>query len=67
MTVVNRPVRFQGSEQERERNLASHHFVTYQWSEDDVETRCADCDCRPSHVAATYPCGTEPPREEVEV
>ena len=33
--------------------------------EDDYETRCSRCDCKPWHVAADYRCGTEPPREEV--
>lgn len=63
--TVNRPVAFAGSEEEKQANRTTHHFVTYQWGEDDFETRCLVCDARPSHVAADYPCGVEPPRETV--
>ena len=59
------PAPFTGSQAEREANYDTHHFHTYQYAEDDFETRCASCDCRPTHVAASYPCGTAPPRLEV--
>jgi hypothetical protein len=59
--MINRPIAFQGSEEERQTNRDSHNF-----SYDYEEVRCFDCDCRPSHVAADYPCGTEPPRETVD-
>jgi hypothetical protein len=62
---VSVPVEFSGSEEERKANYATHAFVTYTWGEDDAETRCMNCDARPSHVAADYPCGTEPPRKVV--
>ena len=27
-----------------------------------IDGRCMDCDARPTHVAAEYPCGTKVPR-----
>lgn len=63
---INRPVAFPGTDEERLANNATHNFITNWYGEDSCETRCGDCDCRPSHVAADYPCGTEPPREVIE-
>jgi ketosteroid isomerase-like protein len=63
--TYSRPVRFAGTDAEREANRATHHFHTYCYGEDDFETRCVDCDCKTWHAAADYPCGTEPPREVV--
>lgn len=57
--VVSVPVRFEGTEEEKNANYESHFFVT----NFDGEMRCMNCDCRPSHAAAEYACGTEPPRE----
>lgn len=60
--IVYKPVRFSGTEEERRKNYATHLFFTF-----DEEIRCGACDCRPTHVAADYPCGVEPPRTAVEV
>jgi hypothetical protein len=60
--VVNRPVKFAGSEQEMLANRASHFWVNF-----DGEVVCSDCDHKIWHVGASYPCGVEPPRESVEV
>jgi hypothetical protein len=59
------PVPFSGTPEQRDANFRSHHFA---WSNDPDEAgdaRCYDCDCRPSHVSANYPCGVEPPRMRV--
>jgi hypothetical protein len=60
--TINRPIPFSGSEAEKRANYASHMFITW-----DEETHCSNCDCKPWHKAAYYPCGTNPPRETVEV
>ena len=65
MGTINRPIAFAGSEAEKRANRASHNFATFQYSEDDAETRCYDCDSRPSHYAADYPCGASVPRETI--
>lgn len=57
--LINRPIEFSGSAEERAENYASHRFS---W---DEESRCVNCDSRPSHVAAHYPCPVDPPRETV--
>lgn len=64
MTQINRPVPFPGSPEMREVNRATHLFH-YTGSPEDGDVRCDRCDCRPSHVAASYRCGEEPPQEEV--
>lgn len=62
--VIDRPVRFSGSEEQRRANYDSHYWIV----EDPEEPlRCADCDSKAWHAAASYPCGVEPPREVVEV
>lgn len=43
-------------------NARTHRFIT---SIDPTEERCMDCDCRPTHTAAEYPCGTKVPRQVV--
>jgi hypothetical protein len=57
--IVNRPVAFPGTEEEKAANFRTHHFI-------GIDRRCMDCDCKTWHVAADYPCGTEPPREVAE-
>lgn len=66
MTTINRPVRFQGTDAEKAANYRTHHWVA-DGPPDDCEVRCFDCDAKPWHAAASYPCGVEPPRETVEV
>lgn len=58
---INRPVRFSGTREQADRNYHTHEF---DWSLGG-DARCMNCDCRPSNVAADYPCGQEPPREVV--
>lgn len=62
--TVNRPVAFSGTDEERLANYRSHHWVT--WDPEECP-ECVDCCAKSWHVAADYPCGTEPPREEVRV
>lgn len=56
--MSTRPVRFTGTPAQAAANLGTHRF---DW--DDPDARCWNCDCRPSHAAASYPCGAEVPRE----
>lgn len=58
--MINRPVAFPGTPDEARANRLTHIF-----DYSDADTRCLDCDCRPSHVAASYPCGARVPREVV--
>lgn len=60
--IIDRPVPFQGTPEERKANVESHR-----WRRFGGEVVCANCDCKPWHAAALYPCGVEPPREQVEV
>lgn len=53
-----RPVPFAGTEEEKAANHRSH-----QWG--GIDGRCFECDAKPWHEAAFYPCGTTPPRETV--
>lgn len=57
--IVNAPLPFQGTEEERWANRATHHFSYYDHEE---PAECIDCCARTYHVAADYPCGVEPPR-----
>lgn len=57
--MVNVPQPFEGTKEERTANYRSHSF----YGEDG---RCWDCDCKPWHEAAFYPCGARVPRIEVE-
>lgn len=59
--TVHRPVAFPGTDAEREANHRTHLWTYYD------EARCSNCDAKPWHVAADYPCGQEPPRETVQV
>lgn len=60
--TIDRPVRFSGSDEQAAANRLTHSF-----DYSDGDTRCMFCDCRPSHAAASYPCGEQPPREIVEI
>lgn len=59
--MTHRPVPFQGTDEERQANYATHSFVYY-----DDEAECMGCCCKPWHTAASYPCGQEPERETVD-
>jgi len=65
--TVTRPVEFSGTEIEKRANRSTHRFLTEQYSEDDFETRCTECDCKPWHQTANYPCGANVPRETITV
>jgi len=54
--IIDAPVPFPGTAEQAIANAYTHVF------DDDPDTRCMNCDCRPSHVAASYPFGEEPPR-----
>lgn len=58
-----RPIRFTGTAEEAAANFATHNFFSTGYG-DDGDYRCGDCDSRPSHAAARYPCGADVPREE---
>lgn len=61
MNVMNVPVPFSGTTDQADVNFSTHDFRTWGY-EDDMDSRCARCDCKPWHKAAAYPCGQEPPR-----
>lgn len=61
-TTIDRPIRFTGTEEERQANRATHHFVM---TDPEEPYECIDCASREYHAAADYPCGVEPPREVV--
>ena len=56
--MISVPKPFEGSANEKFENRRTHHFVICYGG----EVRCSQCDCRPSHEAANYPCGVIPPR-----
>ena len=57
-----RPIKFEGTKEQLAANRATHRF----WHDGDFEYRCCDCDCKPWHAAASYPCGkTDIPWEKV--
>ena len=58
----NVPIPFTGSKKERLENYKSHDW----WMHDpDEAMECGACAARSYHVAACYPCGTEPPRKTI--
>jgi len=62
--TINVPVRWQGSPEEGHLNFNTHAWRSFDPSEPPV---CGACDSKMSHAAANYPCGEEPPREDIEV
>lgn len=52
----SKPMPFPGTPEQAQANRDSHQFYGYE------EVRCDRCDCRPSHVAASWPCGADVPR-----
>ena len=60
MNYWNRPVQFDGTKEEREANYQTHH-----WVNDGDSGRCMECDSKPWHTHANWPCGAEAPRENV--
>lgn len=63
-TTWNVPVPFPGTDAEAAANRNTHSFH-YSGSPEDADIRCWSCDSRPSHVAASYPCGADVPRQEI--
>lgn len=62
--TIDRPVRFAGSDEERNANYYSHL-----WSSFDPEEapRCAKCDAVAWGRVSEYPCGADVPREVVTI
>ena len=58
--TVNEPIPFAGTPEQAEANRLTHH-----WSFDGDALACWNCDAKPWHAAASYPCGQEPERREV--
>ena len=58
--AMNRPKAFEGTDEEREANFATHDFLDIHG-----DTRCLRCDCRDTGTYATWPCGFDVPREDV--
>lgn len=61
--LLDRPIRFEGTPEQREANYRTHLWLSY-GDPEDAEIYC-DCGSKPWHAAAEYPCGVEPPRETV--
>jgi len=61
--IWNVPVPFDGTEEEARANFESHNFVTF----DGLNYNCMDCDCKPWHQAAKYPCCAYVPRTDIVV
>lgn len=57
--TINMPAKFAGSSKQRRENFLTHYFVD--WGD---EVRCSECDCKPWHRTASYPCGSNVPRIE---
>lgn len=62
--IIDEPVPFAGDEIQRGINYNSHNFVS--WDPEDCP-RCMNCDSKPWHKAAYYPCGVSVPRQERKV
>lgn len=60
--IIDRPVRFPGTDEEAEANRNTH-----KWANDSDSIVCFDCDARLFGEMANYPCGVNPPREVVEI
>jgi hypothetical protein len=61
--LYNKPITFEGTDEQAEINRRTHNFITF----DSLNYNCADCDCKPYHAAAKYPCGQEPERETISI
>ena len=62
--ITARPVAFSGTESERQANIESHNWFSF----DPEETpECMTCCAKRGGTVAQWPCGTEPPRETVTV
>lgn len=64
MTTWDRPIPFDGPPEQRAINRASHAWIR---PAPDETPECMDCMAKSWHAAADYPCGVEPPREQVEL
>ena len=62
MRTITMPAPFTGTVTEANRN-----FDTHNWGHLDEEIVCYNCEAKPWHVAASYPCGQEPPRVSLHV
>jgi hypothetical protein len=62
MRTINVPIPFEGTPEQAKANFASHS-----WGNVYDDYRCNDCDSKPSHEAALYLCGQEPPRADMEI
>jgi hypothetical protein len=59
--MATMPKPFDGTTEQAAANYLTHHWSTF-----NDETECVLCVMKPWHVGASYPCGTEPPRIEVD-
>lgn len=60
MTIVNMPKPFDGTEEQRRANYRTHRFLPV-----GGEFYCDNCEAKPWHVAASYPCGAFIPRIDI--
>lgn len=59
--MIDAPVEFPGTPEERRDNYNSHAWV-YQGDPDDGDVRCGDCDCNSWGISSGWPCGADIPR-----
>lgn len=58
MPILDTPLPWQGTPEEAAANRETHWWL----DAGEEPPRCGRCDAAAYHVAADYPCGTEPPR-----
>lgn len=57
MSIINQPLPFPGSDSEGEANYDSHRWVS-----EGGDVCCIDCDVKPHHTSADWPCRINIPR-----
>lgn len=64
--TINMPAKFEGTPEEAAANWRTHRFVADGDPENAGDARCWNCDVRPGGTHASWPCGADVPRVEVE-
>lgn len=58
VVIINMPAAWPGTRDEIAANRATHLFS----EGGNSEVYCMACECKPWHVGADWPCGSDPPR-----
>lgn len=59
--MIDMPIEFPGTPEERRDNYNGHNWV-YLGDPTDGDVRCGDCDCNSWGISSGWPCGAEIPR-----